>query len=128
MANDQQVNYARLDNTREDGREEATASGQRTTAIPSQQQPVMTAQPMMIVQQPTVQPQPMMLVQQPMMTAQQPMMTAQQPMVAAGVSPVAVQYIPQAEAMQFIPQPVQPQTQVRLVNSCRETKSLVCSY
>ena len=140
MANDQQINYARLDNTGEDGREEATASGQGTTAIPSQQQPVMTAQPMMIVQQPTVQPQPMMLVQQPMMTAQQPirvqqpMMAAQQPMVqqpmmtvqpmmAAGTSPVALQYVPQAEAMQFVPQPVQPQTQVlRLVHVGRQTR------
>ena len=152
MANNQQVKYAGLDNTGEDGGEEATASGQGTTASPSLQQPAMTAQPMMVqqpmmtAQQPTVQPQPMMvqqpmmtvqqpMVQQPMMTAQQPtvqqpmmmtrppmqpMMTVQQPMMATGLSPVAMQYMPQAGTVQFVSQPVQPQTQVGLVQKDKQ--------
>ena len=83
MANDQQINYERLDTQDEDDREETTPSGQGTTAV----------------QQPAVAVQPVMVVQQPMMTA--------------ASFPAAVQYMPQAGAVQFIPQPVQPQTRVR---------------
>ena len=46
MANDQQVNYERLDTQDEDEREATTPSGQGTTAV---QQPVVAAQPVMVV-------------------------------------------------------------------------------
>ena len=133
MANVHQVRYTRIHNEDEGNEEETretTASGQRATASPAQQQAATVPQPVMVPQQPFVtavpppvggmpqggavqyMPQGGAVQYTPQVGAVQytPQVGAVQYIPQAGT----VQNIPQAGAVQFIPQPVQPLTQVRI--------------